>query len=77
LVSDSPESTLHVLLDESLEDESPEAAAIVRLRSFARLGVEHTAEALGLSTSTVDRRWAFARAWMYRQLSRRAQEQRR
>ncbi len=53
-----------------LEDESPEAAAIVRLRFFAGLGVGHTAEALGISTSTVDRRWAFARAWLFRQLGR-------
>ena len=48
-----------------LERESPEAAAIVRLRFFAGLSTEQTAEALGVSTSTVDRRWAFARAWLY------------
>jgi RNA polymerase sigma factor (TIGR02999 family) len=48
-----------------LEGESPEAAAIVRMRFFAGLSVEQTAEALGVSTSTVDRRWAFARAWLY------------
>jgi RNA polymerase sigma factor (sigma-70 family) len=52
-----------------LEGESPEAAAIVRLRFFAGLSVEQTAEALGVSTSTVDRRWAFARAWLYQALS--------
>ncbi len=56
-----------------LEDESPEAAAVVRLRFFAGLGVGHTAEALGISTSTVDRRWAFARAWLFRQLRGRTQ----
>jgi len=58
-----------------LESESPEAAAIVRLRFFAGLGVEHTAEALGVSTSTVDRRWAFARAWLFRQLGRQTHEE--
>ena len=58
-----------------LEGESPEAAAIVRLRFFAGLGVEQTAEALGISTSTVDRRWAFARAWLFRQLGRRRHEE--
>jgi RNA polymerase sigma factor (TIGR02999 family) len=52
-----------------LEGESPEAAAIVRLRFFAGLSVEQTADALGVSTSTVDRRWAFARAWLYQALS--------
>ena len=51
-----------------LEDESPEGAALARLRFFAGLSVEQTAAALGLSTSTVDRRWAFARAWLFRQL---------
>lgn len=51
-----------------LEAESGDAAAIVRLRFFAGLSVEQTAEALGVSTSTVDRRWSFARAWLYQAL---------
>ncbi|MCC6661532.1 MAG: RNA polymerase subunit sigma [Phycisphaerales bacterium] len=51
-----------------LEAESPEGAAVARLRFYAGLSIEQTAAALGLSTSTVDRRWAFARAWLFRQL---------
>jgi RNA polymerase sigma factor (TIGR02999 family) len=51
-----------------LEHESPEGAAVVRLRFFAGLSVEQTAEALGLSNSTVDRRWSFARAWLFQRL---------
>jgi RNA polymerase sigma factor (TIGR02999 family) len=51
-----------------LECEFPDAAAVVRLRFYAGLSVEETAEALGLSVSTVDRRWSFARAWLCRQL---------
>ena len=51
-----------------LEIESPDGAAVVRLRFYAGLSVEQTAESLGLSTSTVDRRWAFARAWLYQRL---------
>jgi RNA polymerase sigma factor (TIGR02999 family) len=51
-----------------LEMESPDGAAVVRLRFYAGLSVEQTAEALGLSVSTVDRRWAFARAWLYQRL---------
>ena len=47
---------------------APDGAAVVRLRFFAGLSVVQTAAALGLSASTVDRRWAFARAWLYRQL---------
>lgn len=55
-----------------LETESPDGAAIVRLRFFAGLSVEQTAQALGLSTSTVDRRWAFARAWLFQRLHEQA-----
>lgn len=52
-----------------LETESPDGAAVARLRFFAGLSVEQTAAALGLSTSTVDRRWAFARAWLFWRLN--------
>lgn len=55
-----------------LEAESPDGAAIVRLRFFAGLSVEQTAHVLGLSTSTVDRRWAFARAWLFQRLHEQA-----
>jgi RNA polymerase sigma factor (TIGR02999 family) len=51
-----------------LEAESPDGAAVARLRFYAGLSVEQTAAALGLSTSTVDRRWAFVRAWLYLRL---------
>ncbi|HUK64067.1 MAG TPA: sigma-70 family RNA polymerase sigma factor, partial [Dongiaceae bacterium] len=56
-----------VMLDEAfrrLEGEDPEAAQVVRLRLYAGLSVEETAGALGVSPSTVDREWAFARAWL-------------
>ncbi|MDX2148956.1 MAG: ECF-type sigma factor [Planctomycetota bacterium] len=55
-----------------LESESPDGATIVRLRFFAGLSVEQTAQVLGLSTSTVDRRWAFARAWLFQRLHEQA-----
>jgi DNA-directed RNA polymerase specialized sigma24 family protein len=45
-----------------------DAARIVRLRFFAGLGVDETARVLGVSPRTVDRGWAFARAWLYREL---------
>lgn len=51
-----------------LEAESPDGAAVARLRFYAGLSVEQTAAALGLSASTVDRRWAFGRAWLLRWL---------
>ncbi len=45
------------------------AARLVELRVFAGLGVAEVAAELGLSLSGVDRRWAFARAWLARRLA--------
>lgn len=45
-----------------LEAEDAETAQVVVLRFFAGLTGDETAEALGLSPTTVDRRWSFARA---------------
>lgn len=50
---------------ERLEREDPRAAEITRLRFYAGLTVEETAEALGLSERTVMREWSFARAWLH------------
>ncbi len=47
-----------------LEREDPRAADVVRLRFFAGLNVQETAEALEISERTVMREWAFARARM-------------
>jgi RNA polymerase sigma factor (TIGR02999 family) len=42
-----------------------QAAQIVKLRYFAGLTIPQAAEALGISTSTADRSWAYARAWLH------------
>lgn len=52
-----------------LEMEEPEAAAVVRMRFFAGLNGDETASALAVSPRQVDRLWAFARAWLYRELA--------
>ena len=52
-----------------LTDQSPELADVVRLRFFGGLSVEHTAKALGVSPATVKRRWTWARAWLYREVT--------
>ena len=52
-----------------LERLDAESARIAEMRYFAGLSLEETAEALGLSPATVKRRWAVARAWLYRRLS--------
>jgi RNA polymerase sigma factor (TIGR02999 family) len=47
----------------------PSAAAVVRLRLFAGLNIEETAATLEISERTVKREWAFARAWLFRELN--------
>jgi DNA-directed RNA polymerase specialized sigma24 family protein len=51
-----------------LEEEHPDAAAVVRLRFFAGLTIDRAAEVLGQSPRQVDRLWALARAWLYREM---------
>ncbi len=51
-----------------LEEEDPQAAEIVRLRFFAGLSVDQTAEVLERSPRTVAREWTYARAWLFRVL---------
>jgi RNA polymerase sigma factor (TIGR02999 family) len=51
----------------------PELAKLVELRYFAGLSVKEAAQALGVSTRTVKRNWAFARAWLGRELNRQAE----
>ena len=52
-----------------LEQIDPEQARIVELRYFAGLSIEDTADALGMSPATMKRRWALARAWLFREMS--------
>ena len=46
--------------------EDPQAAEVVQMRYFVGMTVPEIADALGLSARTVDRHWAFARAWLKR-----------
>jgi RNA polymerase sigma factor (TIGR02999 family) len=51
-----------------LEAEQPDVAAVVRLRFFAGLGIDETAQVLNISPRTVNREWTYARAWLFRRL---------
>jgi RNA polymerase sigma factor (TIGR02999 family) len=53
-----------------LAADDPEMSKLVELRYFAGLGVEETAVALGVSPRTVKRNWAYARAWLGRELNK-------
>ncbi len=52
-----------------LELENPEAAKVVKLRYFAGLSIDETAEALGVSPRTVDRTWRGAKTWLKMEIS--------
>lgn len=47
-----------------LESVDASAAQVVRLRFFAGLSVDETAQAMNVSPRSVDREWSFARAWL-------------
>lgn len=64
----APESDERLLaLDEALKRLAavePQKAELVKLRSFAGLSLDAAADLLGISPSTADRWWAYARAWL-------------
>jgi RNA polymerase sigma factor (TIGR02999 family) len=47
----------------------PRQAQLVELRYFAGFSIEETAELMDISPATVKREWAFARAWLQKELS--------
>jgi RNA polymerase sigma factor (TIGR02999 family) len=48
----------------------PEQSRIVELRFFGGLSIDETAAVIGVSAATVNREWASARAWLFREMSR-------
>lgn len=58
-------------LDDALErlgQRNPRLPRVVELRFFAGLSEDETAQTLGVTTRTVQRDWAAARAWLYKEL---------
>jgi len=75
---DDPEITIEgpstdlIALDEALTklaEEEPVVAELVKMRYFAGLTLEQAAAVLGVSRRTADRYWAYARAWLYQQIT--------
>ena len=56
---------VHEALDQ-LGEQDAVKAEVVKLRFFVGLTNHETAEVLGLSERTVDRHWAYAKAWLFR-----------
>ena len=60
-------------LDEALsefESREPRKAALVKLRFFAGMTRDEAASALGISSTTADRYWTYARLWLYERIER-------
>lgn len=53
-----------------LEQKDLRKASLVKLRYFAGLTQEEAAAALGIGVSTADRDWAYARAWLFREIGK-------
>jgi RNA polymerase sigma factor (TIGR02999 family) len=72
-LSAEPEPGEVLALDElldKLEAFDRRKADVVMLRYYAGLSIEETAAALGISATTVKGEWAFARAWLHRELEK-------
>jgi RNA polymerase sigma factor (TIGR02999 family) len=60
-------------LDEALNrlaEHDPVKAELVKLRHFGGLTIREAAKALGISGTTADRYWAYARAWLHQEITR-------
>ncbi|MCG3161298.1 MAG: hypothetical protein JMDDDDMK_02449 [Acidobacteria bacterium] len=68
-----------IALDEALirlSAEHPRPGRVVEMRFFGGLTEEEIAEALAINKTTVVRDWRFAKAWLYRELTRRNDDDR-
>ena len=54
---------------ERLQQVDPSKAELVKLRYFGGLTVPEAALALGISVTTANRYWAYARAWLHEELA--------
>jgi RNA polymerase sigma factor (TIGR02999 family) len=60
-------------LDEALdrlETRDADKAQLVKLRYFAGMTIEQAAETLGISVTTANRWWSYARAWLHEEIRR-------
>lgn len=60
---------IHEALDK-LAAEDKQKAELVKLRYFVGMTVQEAANALGISVSTANRDWDYARAWLYNEIKK-------
>lgn len=53
---------------DKLAKDYPRQAELVKLRYFAGMTIEETAQLLGISVSTANNYWAFSRTWLFREI---------
>jgi RNA polymerase sigma factor (TIGR02999 family) len=70
VAADSADETV-VLIHEALEKlavHDPAVEELVKLRFFGGLTFQQASEVLGLSERTAKRQWAYARAWLFKEI---------
>jgi len=70
LAETSPDEKV-LLIDEALQElqaRDPERAQIVVLKFFGGLTNQEVAQSLGIGERTVERQWAYAKAWLFRKI---------
>jgi len=75
-VADEADSELLLALDEALQglaERDPTAAELIKLRFFVGLPNAEAAELLGVPERSAKRTWAYARAWLYREMKKKMQ----
>ncbi len=55
---------------DQLAETDPEKAELVKLRYFVGMTVNEAAEILGISPSSIDRKWAYIRAWLHQYIEK-------
>ena len=70
IVAEAPDDELLAVHDAlgKFEARDAQKAELVKLRYFAGLTIEEAADVLGISTPTAKRYWAYARAWLFREI---------
>lgn len=68
-IEDDELLAVHETLDLFAVQHAPKAE-LVKLRYFAGLTIAEAADVLGISTATAERYWAYARVWLFREITR-------
>jgi len=72
-VAAQPDDDQLLLIHEALEGlaaHDPRKAELVKMNYFVGLTFEEIAKVFGLTTRTVERDWAYARAWLFNEIER-------